>query len=58
LRNPIYGGNRDKVAWKMIGFPGAIAIYSEHIKTLSQDKKYDVEPTSILVSREASSQHV
>ena len=45
--DPVYGGNRDKVAWKMIGFPGAIAIYSEHIKTY-RNKKYDVEPTSIL----------
>jgi len=45
--DPVYGGNRDKVAWKMIGFPGAIAIYSAHIKTY-RNKKYDVEPTSIL----------
>ena len=45
--DPVYGGNRDKVAWKMIGFPGAIAIYSEHIKTY-RNKRYDVEPTSIL----------
>ena len=45
--DPIYGGNRDKVAWKMIGFPGVIAIYSEHIKTY-RNKKYDVEPKSIL----------
>jgi gluconate 2-dehydrogenase gamma chain len=45
--DPVYGGNRDKVAWKMIGFPGVIAIYSEHIKTY-RNKKYDVEPKSIL----------
>lgn len=45
--DPMYGGNRDKVAWKMIGFPGVIAIYSEHIKTY-RNKKYDVEPRSIL----------
>ena len=45
--DPMYGGNRDKVAWKMIGFPGAIAIYSEHIKTY-RNKQYDVEPTSIV----------
>ncbi len=45
--DPIYGGNRDKAAWKMIGFPGVIAIYSEHIKTY-RNKKYDVEPKSIL----------
>jgi gluconate 2-dehydrogenase gamma chain len=45
--DPVYGGNRDKVAWKMIGFPGVVAIYSEHIKTY-RNKKYDVEPKSIL----------
>jgi hypothetical protein len=27
----------------MVGFPGVIAIYSEHIKTY-RNKKYDVEP--------------
>jgi gluconate 2-dehydrogenase gamma chain len=45
--DPVYGGNRDKVAWKMIGFPGAIAIHSQNIKTF-RNKKYDVEPTSIV----------
>ena len=45
--DPVYGGNRDKVAWKMIGFPGVVAIYSEHIKTY-RNKKYDVEPRSIV----------
>jgi gluconate 2-dehydrogenase gamma chain len=45
--DPVYGGNRDKASWKMIGFPGVIAIYSEHIKTY-RNKKYDVEPRSIL----------
>src|SRR5258705_8217211 len=45
--DPVYGGNRDKVAWKMIGFPGVVAIYSEHIKTY-RNKKYDVEPKSIV----------
>jgi gluconate 2-dehydrogenase gamma chain len=45
--DPVYGGNRDKVAWKMIGFPGAIAIHSQNIKTY-RNKKYDVEPTSIV----------
>ena len=44
--DPIYGGNRDKVSWKMLGFPGVIAIHSEHIKTY-RNKRYDVEPTSI-----------
>ena len=44
--DPIHGGNRGKVAWKMVGFPGVIAVYAEHIKTY-RNRKYDVEPTSI-----------
>ena len=44
--DPIYGGNREKASWKMIGFPGVIAIYSEHIKTY-RNRRYDVAPTSI-----------
>jgi gluconate 2-dehydrogenase gamma chain len=27
--DPVYGGNRDMAAWKMIGFPGAYASYYE-----------------------------
>ena len=38
--DPIYGGNRDKAAWKMIGFPGLPASYREEIKTYF-NKKYD-----------------
>jgi len=45
--DPVYGGNRDKASWKMVGFPGVVAIYSEHIKTY-RNKKYDVEPKSIV----------
>ena len=44
--DPIYGGNTDKASWKMLGFPGVIAIYAEHIKTY-RNRRYDVEPTSI-----------
>jgi len=29
--DPIYGGNRDKAAWRMIGYPGLPAIYSQDI---------------------------
>jgi gluconate 2-dehydrogenase gamma chain len=25
--DPVYGGNRDMIAWRMIGFPGAYASY-------------------------------
>src|SRR5882672_1167277 len=44
--DPIYGGNKDKVAWKMIGFPGLPASYREEIKTYF-NKKYDKPPQSI-----------
>lgn len=44
--DPIYGGNRGKVAWKMVGFPGVIAIYSEHVKNY-RNRRYEAEPTSI-----------
>ena len=29
--DPIYGGNRDKVGWKMVGFPGLPATYADKI---------------------------
>jgi gluconate 2-dehydrogenase gamma chain len=30
--DPIYGGNRDKAGWRMIGFPGAIAVHRDHVE--------------------------
>ena len=30
--DPIHGGNRDKAGWKLIGFPGAVAVHREHIE--------------------------
>jgi gluconate 2-dehydrogenase gamma chain len=47
LADPVYGGNRDKAAWKMIGYPGVIAVYSEHIKNY-RNRRYEAEPLSIL----------
>ena len=44
--DPVYGGNRDKVAWKLIGFPGLPASYRDDIKTYF-NKKYDKDPQSI-----------
>jgi gluconate 2-dehydrogenase gamma chain len=44
--DPMYGGNKNKVAWKMIGFPGLPASYRDEIKTY-YNKKYDKEPQSI-----------
>lgn len=44
--DPIYGGNRDKAGWKMIGFPGVIAVHYQNIEKY-RDKKYSVEPVGI-----------
>jgi gluconate 2-dehydrogenase gamma chain len=29
--DPIYGGNRNKAGWAIIGFPGVIAVHREHV---------------------------
>jgi len=44
--DPIYGGNRDKAGWKMVGFPGAIAVHQQNIVKF-KDKKFTGEPTGI-----------
>jgi gluconate 2-dehydrogenase gamma chain len=44
--DPIYGGNRDKAAWKMIGYPGLPATYREEFLAY-YGKKYDKPPRSI-----------
>ena len=44
--DPVYGGNRDKVAWKMIGYPGLPALYANSIDEY-RHKRYLVDPQSI-----------
>jgi gluconate 2-dehydrogenase gamma chain len=44
--DPIYGGNRDKVGWKMVGYPGLPAVYSSLMDEY-RNKRYQVEPQSI-----------
>ena len=44
--DPIYGGNRNKVSWKMLGFPGLPATYANVIDDY-RDKRYVAEPQSI-----------
>ena len=44
--DPVYGGNRDKAAWKMIGYPGVIAIHATNIVTY-KNRQYVVPPVSI-----------
>ncbi len=45
--DPMYGGNRDKISWKLLGFPGVAASnYLEHKH--KQNVPYRIEPVSIL----------
>ena len=45
--DPIYGGNRDKVGWKLVGFPGVPpSNYNDLID--EHNVPYRVEPVSIL----------
>lgn len=43
--DPMYGGNRDMVSWKMIGFPGARYDYRDYIERHNED--LGLEPVSI-----------
>jgi len=47
--DPVYGGNRDMVAWKMIGFPGAYADYDDAIDR--HGVKFEREPMSLAEDR-------
>ena len=40
--DPIYGGNRDKAGWKLIGFPGAIAVHRENVEKY-RGRKYTAD---------------
>jgi gluconate 2-dehydrogenase gamma chain len=44
--DPMYGGNRNMAAWKMVGYPGLPATYRDEI-TNYFNKKYDKPPRSI-----------
>ena len=46
LSDPMYGGNRGKIGWKMVGFPGLPALYTDKIVAY-RGKRYDAEPQSI-----------
>ena len=43
--DPVYGGNRNMAAWRMIGFPGAYADYFEAVDR--QGVKFDRQPMSL-----------
>jgi gluconate 2-dehydrogenase gamma chain len=40
--DPIYGGNRDKAGWKLIGFPGVVAVHRENVEKY-RGKKYTAD---------------
>jgi gluconate 2-dehydrogenase gamma chain len=44
--DPIHGGNRDKAGWRLIGFPGAIAVNRENVQKF-RDKKFPADPVGI-----------
>src|SRR6266849_3577047 len=43
--DPVYGGNRDKVGWKLVGFPGVAAVYTPFIE--KHNVPYRAQPVSI-----------
>jgi len=43
--DPLYGGNKDMVAWKMIGFPGARYDYRDYVKKHGQP--FPLPPVSL-----------
>jgi gluconate 2-dehydrogenase gamma chain len=44
--DPIHGGNRNKAGWKLIGFPGVIAVHRENVAKY-KDKQFPTDPFSI-----------
>jgi gluconate 2-dehydrogenase gamma chain len=44
--DPIYGGNRNKVSWRMVGYPGLPATYAKTALAY-RGKKVVIEPQSI-----------
>ena len=44
--DPIYGGNRNKAGWKLIGFPGVIEVNRENVAKYL-DKPFPANPLSI-----------
>jgi gluconate 2-dehydrogenase gamma chain len=43
--DPLYGGNRDMAAWKMIGYPGARYNYLDWVNR--HNEKYPLPPVSL-----------
>jgi gluconate 2-dehydrogenase gamma chain len=46
--DPVYGGNKDKAGWKMVGFPGVLANNAENAKNFSDGQRFTAKPISIV----------
>ena len=44
--DPIYGGNRNKAGWAIIGFPGVIAVHRDHVEQY-RGKPFPNKPVGI-----------
>ena len=44
--DPIYGGNRNKVSWQMLGYPGLPATYADKVDAF-REKRFVAAPQSI-----------
>jgi gluconate 2-dehydrogenase gamma chain len=44
--DPIYGGNRNKAGWAIIGFPGIIAVHRDHVEQY-RGKPFPTKPLGI-----------
>jgi len=44
--DPLYGGNRDKVGWKLLGFPGVPS--GQYRELVTSSEPYQAEPVSVL----------
>jgi gluconate 2-dehydrogenase gamma chain len=44
--DPIYGGNKNKAGWKLIGFPGVIAVNHQNVEKY-RDKPFPNNPVGI-----------
>ncbi len=44
--DPLYGGNRDKIGWKLLGFPGVPSGNYRHL--ITSREPYNAEPVSVL----------
>ena len=55
--DPVHGGNRGNVGWKLLGFPGvASGEYKKYMTPENDNVPYEVEPVSLLDIQEGRAQ--